>query len=392
MKRTGEILKKTREEKGLSVHEVGLFLKINTRILQAIEEGDQSQLPAKTFLRGFVQSYAKFLKLDTSHVLRIFNEEMTPPTPTPLEGMPIRTTPAEAPQEMIPEVEEAKPNLSEKETPVTTTPVSEEDSLKDSILAKSFMANDSMKIKTVAASVIGLLLVLFVYFANNVVKKYKREAELSPETPIAATQDSDGKNSTDDKDAAADTTLPDSPSLVDSALQNVSTPVVPVTTSPAPATSSHSTPTPPSAPPAPVAAVPAPKPVPVPPPAPVVTTPKPTTLAPAPTTPAPVVTAPPTTTSPATNSATATTNPATQPEGKTVEVIVEAKDNVEIEYSSAKSAPQKIIMKIDQIHTFKSRSGVRLKISNGGAVNVIVNGQDRGAPGVVGQSIQLNYD
>lgn len=80
------------------------------------------------------------------------------------------------------------------------------------------------------------------------------------------------------------------------------------------------------------------------------------------------------------------------PEGKPIEVIVEAKENVEIEYSSARSAPQKLLLKGEQIHTFKSRSGVRLKISNGGAVNVIVNGQDLGAPGAQGQSVQLNYE
>jgi cytoskeleton protein RodZ len=80
------------------------------------------------------------------------------------------------------------------------------------------------------------------------------------------------------------------------------------------------------------------------------------------------------------------------PEGKPLEVIIEAKENVEIEYSSARTLPQKLLLKVDQIHTFKSRSGVRLKISNGGAVNVIVNGQDLGAPGAQGQSIQLNYE
>jgi transcriptional regulator with XRE-family HTH domain len=76
MKKTGEFLKKAREDKGLSIHEIGLSLKINPKILKQIEEGDKDNLPAKTFLRGFVQSYALFLKVDPIEVLRIFSDEM----------------------------------------------------------------------------------------------------------------------------------------------------------------------------------------------------------------------------------------------------------------------------------------------------------------------------
>ncbi len=54
MKKTGEILEKAREEKGLSLHEIGLSLKISSKVLKAIEEGDEAHLPAKTFLRGFL--------------------------------------------------------------------------------------------------------------------------------------------------------------------------------------------------------------------------------------------------------------------------------------------------------------------------------------------------
>ena len=64
MKKTGELLKKVREDKGLSLHEIGLSLKINAKILKQIEDGEKDNLPAKTFLRGFVQSYANYLKLD----------------------------------------------------------------------------------------------------------------------------------------------------------------------------------------------------------------------------------------------------------------------------------------------------------------------------------------
>ncbi len=47
MKKTGELLKTAREEKGLSLHEIGLSLKISSKVLKAIEEGDETQLPAR---------------------------------------------------------------------------------------------------------------------------------------------------------------------------------------------------------------------------------------------------------------------------------------------------------------------------------------------------------
>src|SRR6185312_15354404 len=55
MRKIGEILKSEREKKDLSLHEIGMSLKINPKILKAIEESDEKNLPAKTFLRGFIR-------------------------------------------------------------------------------------------------------------------------------------------------------------------------------------------------------------------------------------------------------------------------------------------------------------------------------------------------
>lgn len=81
MKNTGEILKAAREKKGISIAEVSLATKINSRILNAMEQGNLSKLPPKTFLRGFVLSYAQFLQLDTDLVVKTFQEEMGPTRP-----------------------------------------------------------------------------------------------------------------------------------------------------------------------------------------------------------------------------------------------------------------------------------------------------------------------
>ena len=429
MKRTGELLKKAREEKRLSLHEVALFLKINSRVLQAIEDGDQTHLPARTFLRGFIQSYAKFLKLDANNVLQIFSEENAPP----VTQVSVATDPTVSSPERAEETTQASEIRQAAEQKAEIDVIS----LEKSILSKSQVAQDKLGFKTIAVSVVGLLLVVVLYFANSVVKKYQKEAQVDPVDSIASSENQD---------------------LTAEPVEEVG---APVTSTPVPMPTTTSTP---PAAPAPTATAPSPA-------RPVVATPAPSAnaaansvqnhqgnvlgtglispvtlpspmidtkaklvekaetkpvekVAPAktnaPPAPAiPVTTAPkiekPVTATPkpvdkpvaaaaAANTATATL-PATKPvtaastdkpidpksEGKLVEVIVEANDAVEIEYSSSKTSPQKMVLKAEQIHTFKSRSGVRLKISNGGAVNIIMNGRDLGVPGAAGQPIQVTY-
>ena len=84
MKKTGELLKQKRESVNLSLSEVALATKINPKVLSAIEAGDESNLPAKTILKGFVRSYALFLKMDVEEVVRTFIAETGGPTPSPL--------------------------------------------------------------------------------------------------------------------------------------------------------------------------------------------------------------------------------------------------------------------------------------------------------------------
>ena len=73
---TAQILKENREKLGLSISEVAESTKISSRVLDAIERGDLDDLPALTFLRGFIRTYARHLKLDPEQVMQAFNEEM----------------------------------------------------------------------------------------------------------------------------------------------------------------------------------------------------------------------------------------------------------------------------------------------------------------------------
>ncbi len=83
MQGIGTKLKHRRDELKLSISEVAISTKINGKTLQAMELGDLERLPAKIFLRGFVRTYATYLKMDVKSVLDQFQEEMGPTRPHP---------------------------------------------------------------------------------------------------------------------------------------------------------------------------------------------------------------------------------------------------------------------------------------------------------------------
>lgn len=355
MKRTGEILKKAREKKGLSINEIALSLKISSKVLKSIEDGDTSQLPAKTFLRGFVQSYANYLRVDVNNVLAIFQEEMGSTRPSPLIQLP----------EQDETLDTTEKKSGETPTPRASSPPSEKPF---NSLAKN---NNS---RTITFSVLGVLLVGLIVFTKKMIDKYQKEgvvSEVEVTTPLnepAASPDqpSSAPASTSPTPTA---TVMSTPFGTPTPAQN-STPVsspTPVHT-PTPAATLASTPTPkPSVSPSPTSSA----------------TPK---VSPSPS-PSPTASASPS----ATPSPSPSASPSATPSNKPIEVIVEALDRVEIEYSGRDGKADKIVLNAEQVHTFKSKSGLRLNISNGGAVNVIVNGKDLGIPGNLGKPVKLNF-
>ncbi|MEE9493206.1 MAG: RodZ domain-containing protein [Gammaproteobacteria bacterium] len=69
LKDVGATLRTVREEQGLRVEEVSERLRLSPDVLLAIEAGDSEHLPATTFLRGYIRSYAKLLRLDENEIL-----------------------------------------------------------------------------------------------------------------------------------------------------------------------------------------------------------------------------------------------------------------------------------------------------------------------------------
>ena len=73
--RVGYLLRMTREQRGQDLESVARALRIRHPYLVAIEEGRYRDLPGAPYASGFVRSYAEFLGLDATEILRRFREE-----------------------------------------------------------------------------------------------------------------------------------------------------------------------------------------------------------------------------------------------------------------------------------------------------------------------------
>ena len=65
----GAALRAAREEQERSLESVAADLHLQVEIVRAIETGDEGKLPASTFLRGYVRSYARLLGLDDASLI-----------------------------------------------------------------------------------------------------------------------------------------------------------------------------------------------------------------------------------------------------------------------------------------------------------------------------------
>lgn len=65
----GEALRSTRERRGLSIAEVAQDTRISARFLEALEAEQFDELPAPVYVRGFIRSYASYLKIESQPLL-----------------------------------------------------------------------------------------------------------------------------------------------------------------------------------------------------------------------------------------------------------------------------------------------------------------------------------
>ena len=71
----GEILRRTREARGLSLEDVAQLTKINLKYIKAIENDSFDILPGGVYTRGFLKSYARLLGLDPKELISEFEKQ-----------------------------------------------------------------------------------------------------------------------------------------------------------------------------------------------------------------------------------------------------------------------------------------------------------------------------
>lgn len=71
-KQLGDLLRRTREEKGVPVEKVEAATFVSERFLRALEEGRWEELPGKAYALGYVKIYARFLGLQQEEVVDLF--------------------------------------------------------------------------------------------------------------------------------------------------------------------------------------------------------------------------------------------------------------------------------------------------------------------------------
>jgi len=368
MKITGQILKENRLRKGVTISEVSLSTKITIKTLQAIEEGDPLNLPPKTFLRGFVRSYAVFLGLDPEEILRTFHEEMgsTLSRPTTASG----TSPAELNATATEEAAKTNDVSAGKIAPQADSSTPKSLNRPKTHDAEATLRNEPSLLSR--GFIFGgiIILIILIVFLKGKMDSYESERVTEPgavETvaPVTETETIDGGAPPVAEE------LQEPPREGDgqpTAAAVVATP----TATPTPKPTATPTPTPTPKPTATPTPTPTPKPTATPTPIP---TPKPTA------TPTPTPTPKPT--------ATPTPKPTAATSGRNSEVLIEALDQVDVEATIDGEAPRSLRLRAEQVQSIKVKKKVILKFSNGGAVNLIVNGIDRGVPGDLGKPMKV---
>jgi cytoskeleton protein RodZ len=91
----GELLRRARVARGLSVGDVARATKIKERTIEAIEGARIDELPAPVFVRGFVQALARAVGVDEAEALTALGERLGPVAPSDVPRGAVEIVPPE---------------------------------------------------------------------------------------------------------------------------------------------------------------------------------------------------------------------------------------------------------------------------------------------------------
>ena len=84
----GETLRRARQKRNLDLNQVSRELKISTRFLEAIENGEFDRLPGGVFAKSFVRQYARLLNVDEEEAAAEVQRTIAPPSMPQLAELP----------------------------------------------------------------------------------------------------------------------------------------------------------------------------------------------------------------------------------------------------------------------------------------------------------------
>ena len=341
MKITGELLKTERANQGLSIQAVAQALKLNQKMIVALESGDSSQLPAKTFIRGFVKSYAQYLKLDADAVLRQFQEEMGSTSPLPKVPPPTgnENTSIRAPK---PALRHTSQNYSQDKS-ITSQAIREQD------LAEKHFNNKILFFLMGAAALVIVIVSATRFIEGDDTAPITSSGEASSTQVIAPNYNSIDPNtvtaSSDSSTAAASGDISNStgaPVAVQATSETsvASAAAAPITNTTVPSPAQKE----------PVAENPLTD---------VVSTPG-DDIPPSP--------------------------------GKPIELVLESKRDIEIFYARGNTRQFKSLKLIaNKVQIIRSATGLHIKASDGGAFKITANGIEQGAAGANNKPVKLSF-
>lgn len=83
MESYGELLHKTREEKGIDLDKASRENSIDRRYLEGLEAEDSSVFPGEAYLVGFLRNYSTYLEIDPEFVLKLYKNKQIQESPLP---------------------------------------------------------------------------------------------------------------------------------------------------------------------------------------------------------------------------------------------------------------------------------------------------------------------